>query len=589
MLAFLAALGTVAVVPPSPARAAQHAVVAVVADGPSCALFDNGQVKCWGQNDFGQLGLEDTRTRGDGPGEMGESLLTVNLGRGRTATQVVGLGLNACALLDDGRVKCWGWGNDGVLGQGNETTRGAAPGTMGGALPAVPLGTRRTATAIAAGGRHVCALLDNGRVKCWGRNGQGQLGRGDDVDAIGDDPGEMGDALAAVDLGTGRTATAISAGQAHTCAILDNAQLKCWGSNTDGEIGFGSSEAVGDDPGEMGDALPAVNLGTGRTAAAVSAGGSTHTCAVLDNGQVKCWGINLNGELGLGDQASRGDQPGEMGDALPPVTLGTGRTALHVSAGFGSTCAILDDHSVKCWGFNDAGTLGLGDRDSRGDEPGEMGDALPAVALGTGRSAVSLDVGSFACAVLDDGSAKCWGDNEEGALGLGDVEDRGDQPGEMGDALPAVSLGSGEPFTRRVDLEIRRAGQTTWVGNDIYNATGAQQTRRTSVRRGASASFVVRLRNESPVADTLRVQGPRSSGRFTVRYFAGGLDVTPYVVAGGWRYVDWPPNGAAKLTVRITAASNAVLSSSFRVNVTLSSKSDPATKDVVSAVARVVR
>ncbi|KAG2433214.1 hypothetical protein HYH02_012755 [Chlamydomonas schloesseri] len=183
----------------------------------------------------------------------------------------------------------------------------------------------------------------------------------------------------------------ISAGYEYTCALLDNGSVKCWGWNDDGQLGLGDTSYRGDGPGEMGDTLPAVALGTGRTATAISAGG-LHTCALLDNGSVKCWGWNDAGQLGLGDTSHRGDGPGEMGNRLPAVELGTGRTATAISAGGLHTCALLDNGSVKCWGWNDYGQLGLGDTSWRGDGPGEMGNRLPAVSLGTGRTAACLHV-----------------------------------------------------------------------------------------------------------------------------------------------------------------------------------------------------
>ncbi|KXZ42574.1 hypothetical protein GPECTOR_133g613 [Gonium pectorale] len=119
--------------------------------------------------------------------------------------------------------------------------------------------------------------------------------------------------------------------------------------------------AGGDGPGEMGDNLFYVDLGTGRTVAALAAG-AYHTCAVLDNGKAKCWGINGNGRLGYGDTADRGDAPGEMGDSLPYVDLGTtGRKVAALAAGDAHTCAMLDNGGVKCWGFNGNGRLGYGD------------------------------------------------------------------------------------------------------------------------------------------------------------------------------------------------------------------------------------
>ena len=217
-------------------------------------------------------------------------------------------------------------------------------------------------------------------MKCWGDNDDGQLGLGD-MDDRGDEPGEMGDALLAVDLGTGRTAVAITVGAAHTCALLDNAAVKCWGYNFDGELGLGDvmrSAAMAS--GELGDGLPAVALGTGRTATAVVAG-AFHTCAVLDDATVKCWGYNVEGQLGVGDTANRGDAAGELGDALPAIALGTGRTATGLAVGGFHSCAVLEDATMKCWGFNGSGQLGLGDAANRGDAAGELGDALPTVDL----------------------------------------------------------------------------------------------------------------------------------------------------------------------------------------------------------------
>ena len=197
---------------------------------------------------------------------------------------------------------------------------------------------------------------------------------------MGDGSGEMGDKLAVIDLGTGRTVRDIEAGDNHTCAILDNESVKCWGSNTSGQLGLGDTNSRGDGPNYMGDNLTAVDLGTGRTAKAIAAG-SAHTCAILNNDSVKCWGSNTSGQLGLGDINSRGDGPNEMGDSLLSIDLGTGKTARAISAGDSHTCAVLDNASLKCWGKNDSGQLGLGDTNNRGDGPGEMGENLPAIGL----------------------------------------------------------------------------------------------------------------------------------------------------------------------------------------------------------------
>ena len=196
----------------------------------------------------------------------------------------------------------------------------------------------------------------------------------------------MGDNLPSVDLGTGRTAVSITAGYTHTCALLDNYDVKCWGDAAEGQMGTGKTFDLGDAAGEMGDSLTAIDLGTGRTATAISAGRS-HTCAMLDNSSIKCWGSNDSGQLGLGDTSNRGntvqgDGSSQMGDNLPSVDLGTGRTARGVITGEGlHSCAIMDNSSIKCWGSNDSGQLGIGDTDSRGDGANEMGDNLPSISF----------------------------------------------------------------------------------------------------------------------------------------------------------------------------------------------------------------
>ncbi len=369
----------------------------------------------------------------------GDASVSPDASDGGNGSVVSAGGSRTCALRS-GSVKCWGRNSYGQLGLGDTNNRGGNAGEMGDSLPAINLGTGRSALAIAMGDFHSCALLDNNAVKCWGHNSYGGLGLGD-ANHRGDNAGEMGDSLPAVNLGTGRSALAIAPGGGHTCALLDNNAVKCWGYNSTGELGLGDTNHRGDNAGEMGDSLPAINLGTGRSALAIATG-ERYTCALLDNNAVKCWGFNSNGELGLGDTNRRGNNAGEMGDSLPAVNLGTGRSALAIAAGAGHTCAVLDNNAVKCWGRNSYGQLGLGDTNHRGDTAGEMGDSLPAVNLGTGRSALAIAMSEdHACAVLDNNAVKCWGYNSTGELGLGDTNSRGDNAGEMGDSLPAVSLG----------------------------------------------------------------------------------------------------------------------------------------------------
>jgi alpha-tubulin suppressor-like RCC1 family protein len=418
-------------------------------EGYGCLLSEDGRIRCWGGGGGGSLGLGDSNNRGDEPGEMGSALPPVDLGTGRTAvTMCTGLG-TSCAVLEDGHVKCWGANDHGQLGLGDTRNRGDDPGEMGDALPVVDLGTGRSAVAVSCGPAVVCALLDDRSVKCWGENDfSSTLGLGDNGDFRthdrGDQPGEMGDALPPIDLGSRHNAVAVNVGGSSICAILENAQIKCWGQNGFGALGDGDIQPIGDNPGEMGDALLAVALGTDRTALAVSSG-VDHTCALLDNLQIKCWGWNNFGQLGLGDRINHGELPGQMGDNLAAVDLGSVGPLTAVAAGSRHTCAVLASGAFKCWGVNERGNLGLGDTADRGGYPGQMGDALPFVSLGTEQRVQAVVPDSptgvgCTCALLQGGGVKCWGDNGYGQLGLGDTTPRGDRPGQMGDALPFLSL-----------------------------------------------------------------------------------------------------------------------------------------------------
>jgi alpha-tubulin suppressor-like RCC1 family protein len=436
-------------------------VQVALGDSHTCAITRYGAVKCWGSNSEGQLGLgiSTSVNVGDASGELTAASASVQLGTGRYARALALGNAHTCALLDNGAVKCWGANVYGQLGQGTAAAYiGDQASQLGDNLPAVNLGTGLTATAITAGYSHSCALLNNGAVKCWGLNTTGQLGLGD-TNARGTSASDMGDNLPAVSLGTGLTALSISASPGHTCAVLSNQTLKCWGYNLWGQLGQTNAALNrGSNAGQMGDALPAISLGTGRTVTGADAGGG-FTCAVLDDATVKCFGRNdTSGDLGtvwcendfdqLGS-CSNGQYPtslsgygavsGEMGDALPTVSLASALKVSAVAAGNTHACALLTDGSVKCWGMNDSGQLGQGDVNNRGWDPAVMGNALLPIALGAGRHAVSIKAGNdHTCAVLDDQTIRCWGANEHGELGLGDTLDHGSNPGDMGDGLPAV-------------------------------------------------------------------------------------------------------------------------------------------------------
>jgi alpha-tubulin suppressor-like RCC1 family protein len=421
-----------------------QAATVTVGENNTCVTLTDGRVKCWGGNAQGQLGLEDTKDRGKTPGTMGNALPFVALGP-EGVSQVVTFNGSGCGRAWDGDLRCWGNNFDGQLGQGDTATRGDKPGTMGSALGPIDLGSVTTAKRAAIGSTSTCALVDASGTAQVKCWGAGILGLGD-MSTHGDKPGTMSDSLLALALGTGQTPTAITAGYDHNCVLLASDQVKCWGRNTKGQLGLGDAKDRGNQANQMGDSLPAVDLGTGQKAIGVVAG-FYFSCALLGSGQIKCWGQNDSGQLGQGDTAPRGAMTNQMGDKLAAIDLGAGAKASSLCAGSGFACAIVALQGatrIKCWGQNDSGQLGLGDTMSRGDGAGEMGDLLPSVDTAASSPPTALACGlGHVCAVFASGAVKCWGRNDSGQLGLGDNVSRGGLPGQMGKNLPFVDLGTG--------------------------------------------------------------------------------------------------------------------------------------------------
>ena len=309
-------------------------------DYHTCAILDNGAVSCWGYGSYGQLG-------NGGTSDKTTPTLTSSLGTGRTAVALSSGEYHTCAILDNGAVSCWGRGSDGQLGNG---------GTSDKTTPTLTSNLGRTAVALSSGGAHTCAILDNGAVSCWGRGSDGQLGNGGTSDKT----------TPTLTSNLGRTAVALSSGGAHTCAILDNGSVSCWGADYSGQLGNGAMS---------GKSTPTLtsSLGTGRTAVALSSG-YIHTCAILDNGAVSCWGNGNYGKLGNGGTSTK---------TTPTLTSNLGRTAVALSSGAFHTCAILDNGDVSCWGLGGDGQLGNG---------GTSDKTTPTLtsSLGTGRTAVAL-------------------------------------------------------------------------------------------------------------------------------------------------------------------------------------------------------
>ena len=410
----------------------------------TCAVLSDGAVRCWGFSAEGALGYGDSQAIGDNesPVVAGD----VKLGTGRTAVAVAAGDFHTCALLDNGTVRCWGYGGDGRLGYVSEASVGddEDPGSVG----PVNLGLGRTAKAITAGGAHTCAILDNDALRCWGYGFNGQLGYGDQ-NSIGDSetPGSAGP----VSLGSGRTAKAVAAGSAHTCAILDDGAVRCWGAGLRGQLGYGNTSGLGDfsTPDQV---LP-VSIGAERRAEAVSAALS-ETCVVLDNGTVRCWGAGEGGRLGYGNTEPIGDT--EMPDSVPAVNLGAGRTASAIAVGGTHVCGLLDGGDVRCWGFGSLGQLGYANTRTIGDDeaPGSAGP----VNLGAGRRASALALGDrHTCARLDSAEIRCWGYGANGRLGYCNERNVGDDetPGSTG------PVGTGDPLSTAAPCPPLPVGRAT--------------------------------------------------------------------------------------------------------------------------------
>ncbi len=250
----------------------------------ACALVTGGGVKCWGDNSQGQLGDGTTTNRATPVDVIGLS----------TGVQEISAGTqHTCALLTGGSVKCWG---GGYLGDGANRQS---------ATPVDVVGLDRNVTAIAAGGAHTCAVTGGGGVKCWGSGQYGQLGNGSKKDRLAP--------VAVTRLSSG--VRGIGAGGDHTCAVTEAGGVECWGLNTSLQLGDGTGAASR--------SVPVRVVGLSSDVLAVSAGGD-HTCALVEGGGVKCWGSNSLGQLGNGTSDNSAAPLNVQGLALGVAKLDSG-------------------------------------------------------------------------------------------------------------------------------------------------------------------------------------------------------------------------------------------------------------------------
>ncbi|WP_415064362.1 Ig-like domain-containing protein [Bdellovibrio sp.] len=382
-----------------------------------CFIQINGQLKCWGDNTIGELGLGDTNNRGDAAGEM-DALPDINLGTGRSVKKVALHASATCAILDNDELKCWGMRSLGI-GVASNVVIGDALSEMGNALPAVNLGVGRKPIQLVMG-YSACALLDDGSVKCWGDNSKGQLGIGSTSYQAEPQPhlGFGSDFIVRKMVSSDSPAT--------VCALSTSGTVKCWGEGTYGALGSGNTTSLGTSSAQMGTNLPYLQFGTSRTVKDLFASDGSF-CAVLNNDTLKCWGRNNGGVLGVGDTSDRGDNANEMGDNLQPALLGTGAIPyISIPNSTAQTnCVMMADGKAKCFGF--MGTnLGYGNNTQR-YLTANLGDNLPFLDFGSSRKAVDLvGVGTATCATLEDKTYICWGASLKGQLGQGNTATIGD-------------------------------------------------------------------------------------------------------------------------------------------------------------------
>jgi cysteine-rich repeat protein len=391
------------------------AVEVVAGDEHVCARFHTGNIKCWGAFDSGRLGYLD-QTQDVGDDETPANVPFVNVG-----APVVQLALGSnftCALLDTDEVKCWGSGQHGRLGQGDQADLGSdqAPAD----IPAIDFGGG-TPIHIAAGNEHACAVMESGELRCWGRNIYGQLGL-PGVAMVGDDelPGEM----PAVNLGEGIVAEQVAAGVAHTCALLGGGGVLCFGGDYGGQLGTpGPAENVGDD-----EEPAASNPVLLSDVAVLIAGRFDHTCVAYQTGTIQCWGIGSSGQLGYGNMANVGD---DEDVALSEPVDPTGEEPTHFGMGLAHTCVRLATTQVYCWGEGLNGRLGYGDTTDQPAPPGaQVNLALP---LAPHRITAGRE---FSCATTEGSQVKCWGRNNRGQLGYGAAWNT-----DLGDNEPIDAVG----------------------------------------------------------------------------------------------------------------------------------------------------
>lgn len=300
--------------------------------------------------------------------------------RAPESSDVVAVGnAHTCAIGVSGRAWCWGSNSDGQLG--------ATGGTgcewwhyyyYGGNCTFQPLEVSAPSpfTSIAGGGGHTCGVVTDGDLLCWGRGTSGELG-----------DGRRRSSAAPMKVQTAAPLSRVSAGESHTCALSDAGDAYCWGANNSGQLGTGDQiDRSSPEP-----------VGGGHTFAMISAGES-HTCGVTTSNDVYCWGANIFGQLGAGPLVAAVPAPVRV-TALPDARI--------VTAGLDHTCALSLAGGTYCWGDNRHGELGTGTLDD---------SHLPALVASSGAWQEITARGHATCGIKVGGAVLCWGSNSSGLL-----------------------------------------------------------------------------------------------------------------------------------------------------------------------------
>ena len=366
----------------------------------ACVLTNAGGVKCWGYAPLGDGTSIGRRAAGDVIG-LTSGVSAIGVGRGQ----------QTCAAMGAGGLKCWGPNSDGQVGDGTTTQR---------LLPVDVVGVSGPVVAVAGGYRHTCAVLASGGVKCWGANDFGQLGIGTTGASISI-PQDV--------VGLAGSAIAISAGRNHTCVILSGNGAQCWGSNTYGELGDGSMVQRSTPVMVTGlpNAIAAIAAGGSDDIPIYNAG--AHSCAVTASGGAKCWGHNSNGNLGDGsttDHLTPFEVSG-LTSGVADISAGGLFTGSSFSGfrSFTHTCAVTTGGGAKCWGDNHCSEVGDGGAVG-GCSPysnisnGAYLTPIDVVGLTSGVAAIGAGEG-FTCALTTDTKVKCWGTGTN-SLGYGGTQ-----------------------------------------------------------------------------------------------------------------------------------------------------------------------